>query len=240
MESSSDERLLTLIKRHGTHPTAFQALEAGLDHWLYTAGPEREARGVVAYVQKGRYRVVAGMPIVGAPDYRGLIAAFLADTDAAGERALFFSADDALQASIAGAPSTKVRDWLAIGLQPEWDPTHYHTDGPERRTLRAQVARAKRKGVEACAFDGRALADSGDELRAEIEEVIEGWLASRRMGVMRFLVDLQPFHHASERRYWVARRDGRVVAFLAAVPVYQRDGWFIEDMIRLPSAPNGT
>ncbi|MEO1270674.1 MAG: phosphatidylglycerol lysyltransferase domain-containing protein, partial [Myxococcota bacterium] len=31
-----------------------------------------------------------------------------------------------------------------------------------------------------------------------------------------------------------------VVAFLGAVPVYQREGWFFEDVLRHPEAPNGT
>lgn len=240
VERCNDERLLAIIKRFGSHPTAFQALEDGLQHWVYCADGETEPRGVVAYVRSGRYRIVAGMPIVGRPDYSSLITAFLTDTQDAGARTLFFSADEVLQASLDGAPQCLDRDWLSIGLQPEWDPTRYHTDGPERRSLRAQIARAGRKGVGAEEVDAALLAASGTELRSQVDTVISAWLGSRRMGVMRFLVDLQPFHHASERRYWVAQRGGRVVAFLAAVPVYTRRGWFIEDMIRLPDAPNGT
>jgi lysylphosphatidylglycerol synthetase-like protein (DUF2156 family) len=60
------------------------------------------------------------------------------------------------------------------------------------------------------------------------------------MAPMGFLVDVQPFAFADERRYMVAEQDGRVVAFLAAVPVFARGGWFIEDLVRRPDAPNGT
>jgi phosphatidylglycerol lysyltransferase len=38
----------------------------------------------------------------------------------------------------------------------------------------------------------------------------------------------------------VAEREGKVVAFLASVPVYARGGWLLEDLLREPSAPNGT
>ena len=30
------------------------------------------------------------------------------------------------------------------------------------------------------------------------------------------------------------------MGFLAAVPVFQRKGWFFEDVIRVPEAPNGS
>jgi CheY-like chemotaxis protein len=38
----------------------------------------------------------------------------------------------------------------------------------------------------------------------------------------------------------VAERDGAVVGFLAAIPIYARPGWFFEDFLRDPDAPNGT
>jgi hypothetical protein len=38
----------------------------------------------------------------------------------------------------------------------------------------------------------------------------------------------------------VAVRDDAIVAFLAIIPIYARAGWFLEDLLRDPSAPNGT
>jgi phosphatidylglycerol lysyltransferase len=60
------------------------------------------------------------------------------------------------------------------------------------------------------------------------------------MAPMGFLVDVQPFHFAVERRYFVAEREGALVGFLAAVPIYGRNGWLLEDFLRDPHAPNGT
>jgi len=57
---------------------------------------------------------------------------------------------------------------------------------------------------------------------------------------MGFLVDVQPFSYPGERRYFVAEREGALVGFLAAVPVYARAGWLFEDLLRDPQAPNGT
>ena len=61
----------------------------------------------------------------------------------------------------------------------------------------------------------------------------------RRMAVLRFMVDPQPFSFRQERRYLAETQSGPV-GFMAAIPVYGRNGWFFEDVIRVPDAPNGT
>jgi phosphatidylglycerol lysyltransferase len=38
----------------------------------------------------------------------------------------------------------------------------------------------------------------------------------------------------------VAEACGRVVGFLGVIPIYARGGWFFEDFLRDPAAPNGT
>jgi phosphatidylglycerol lysyltransferase len=77
-------------------------------------------------------------------------------------------------------------------------------------------------------------------VRVAAERLVRRWLLSRKMAPMGFLVDVQPFDFPEERRYFVAEREGRVLGFLAAVPVYGRGGWFFEDFLRDPDAPNGT
>jgi phosphatidylglycerol lysyltransferase len=57
---------------------------------------------------------------------------------------------------------------------------------------------------------------------------------------MGFLVDVQLFDFAEERRYFVAEREGAVIGLLCAVPIFARGGWFFEDLLRDPRAPNGT
>jgi len=42
------------------------------------------------------------------------------------------------------------------------------------------------------------------------------------------------------RRCFLAEFEGRVVGFAGVVPVPARAGWFLEDLIRDPEAPNGT
>jgi phosphatidylglycerol lysyltransferase len=57
---------------------------------------------------------------------------------------------------------------------------------------------------------------------------------------MGFLVHVEPFTFPAFRRCFVAQLEGKLVAFAGVIPVPARRGWFIEDMVRSPDAPNGT
>jgi len=57
---------------------------------------------------------------------------------------------------------------------------------------------------------------------------------------MGFLVQLHLDSAIEERRLFGSYLGASLVGFLSMVPVFARRGWFIEDLIRLPEAPNGT
>ncbi len=231
-------RVLRVLQACGTHATSFQILESGYTYWFDPAVSEPGA--VVAYAAHGRYRVVAGAPLAPAGDVAAVAARFIAESTRLGCRVLFFQADDDFIEELRGLDAPPAFDVVPIGELPEWDPRAYHTDGRERRTLRAQVQRARTQGVRVRSVEPEELASAPGALRAEIEGVLAAWIAARRMSAMRFLVDLQPFHMPAERRYFVAEQGDRAVGFLAAIPIYQRAGWFFEDVLRVPDAPNGT
>lgn len=221
-------RVIALLRNHGNHATSFQILERGLQ-WWFDGGD-----AVVAYVEAAGARVVAGPPVAPAASMADVVRRFVAASG--GKRVVFFAVeDDFLEALRRGGVA---HDAVTVGVQPEWAPGAWSIDGKERRSLRAQVHRAQNKGVRVRRLSPAEIAAA--PLRAEIDWVLHRWLASRRMSVMRFLVDLQPFTLPAERRYYVAERGDRAVGFLAAVPVYGRRGWFFEDVIRVPDAPNGT
>jgi phosphatidylglycerol lysyltransferase len=76
--------------------------------------------------------------------------------------------------------------------------------------------------------------------RAELDALIARWLASRTIAPMGFLVQVDPFVFPERRRFFVAEQSGKIVGFLGVIPIYARDGWFFEDFLRDPDAPNGT
>ncbi len=218
-------RVLELIRRHGWNATSFQVLEPGYRYWF---GDD----ACVAYVDTGRAWVAAGAPIAAEAALPAVTAAFVRAAREARRKAVFFGVEERFAAT-SGLPSFKV------GEQPTWDPQAWSDGVRASRSLREQLRRARSQGVSVRAITGAELAP-GSALRVAIDALVKRWLASRPMAPMGFLVDVEPYGFAEERRYWVAERAGVLVGLAIAVPVYGRAGWHIEDLLRAPDAPKGT
>ncbi len=221
-------RVLSLLRRYGWNSTSFQVLEEGFRYAF-----DEEVDACVAYVQTAGAWVVAGAPIARPNASGGVVERFLAKAREAKRRVAFFAVEERfLRAHRVSS--------VHIGEQPTWDPAAWDATVRETRSLREQLRRARAKGVVVRSVRADELTERGAPLRQAIDLLIARWLGSHGMAPMGFLVDVQPFDFPEERRYFVAERDGCAVAFLAAVPVYARSGWLLEDLLRDPSAPNGT
>lgn len=220
-------RVLSLLRRHGWNSTSFQVLEEG---FRYAFDDELDA--CIAYVQTAGAWVVAGAPIAEPDAWGRVVERFLATARKAKRRVTFFAVEERFLRAVRLSS-------VHIGQQPTWDPAAWDATVRESRSLREQLRRARAKGIAVRSVRPDELTVHGP-LRPAIDVLIGRWLASHAMAPMGFLVDVQPFGFPEERRYFVAERDGRAIAFLAAVPVYARGGWLLEDLLRDPTAPNGT
>src|SRR5439155_13381748 len=79
-------------------------------------------------------------------------------------------------------------------------------------------------------------------LKDDTALLCDGWLKARRCAMrLGWLFQLDPFQHAARKKFFTARDEsGRLIGFLSASPMPERVGWYLEDVIRLPSAPVGT
>lgn len=227
-QAPSDEhrRALELVLRHGWNATAFQTLGAGYTYFFH-------GDGCVAYVDTGSAWVVAGAPIAATESLVETTRAFLHAASQAGRRCCFFGTEERFLRATADLMRS-----LQIGEQPVWDPRSWADTLARHAGLREQLRRARAKGV--CVrpvmpgeLETGALGDATKEL-------IDGWLATRGMPPLGFLVQLSPFTFPGHRRHFVAERDGHVVGVAHVIPVPRRSGWFIEHFVRAPHAPNGT
>ncbi|WP_373047635.1 phosphatidylglycerol lysyltransferase domain-containing protein [Vulgatibacter sp.] len=225
LRARQQARVLGLLRRYGWNATSFQVLEPGLRYWFCGAD------AAVAYVDTGRAFVVAGAPIAPAARVGEVAARFGGFAARCRRRVRFFAVVDRF---LEAAPF----DAVQVGEQPAWDPGEWPRILRESRSLREQLRRARARGVVVRQLAEAEAAEG--PVRAHVEALVARWLGSRHMAPMGFLVEVHPFGFASERRYFAAERDGRIVGFLAAVPIYARGGWFFEDLLRDPAAPNGT
>ena len=215
--------------RYGWNAAAYQILNPGLDLWFSRA---RDA--VVGSSRHGRTRVVAGAPVCSAERLGEVAAEFEGDAATHGEQVLFFGAGARLEQIYRDRSDHRL---VSLGAQPVWHPSHW--DGLVRQgaSLRAQLHRARNKGVMVHEWPVER-AERSDSLRAVLAE----WLATRGLPPLGFMVTPDLFGRLADRRVFVAERGrgSEVVAFLVATPVPARRGWLVEQWPRRRSAPNGT
>ena len=77
------------------------------------------------------------------------------------------------------------------------------------------------------------------ELEQEIADVVSSWESSLPSAPARSILQTSPLLHVEDKRLFTARRDGRVQAVLACSPVPAADGWYLEDLVRVPGAAVG-
>jgi hypothetical protein len=216
-------------------------LETGFQVWEDPRG-----RGVVAYADTGAAWVAGGEPLAGPDAVVDVASAFFTDAYRRRRRACFF----ATEGQLAALPDMRR---LLLGEQPVWDPAEWTAMLAGARSLRSQLRRARSHGVTVrrVAPDELVAAAEGpggaggraappSPLRAALDALVTRWKAGRAMAAMGFLVRVEPFTAIEERLLFVAERNGVPVALLSMAPVYARDGWLFEDLLRDRSAPNGT
>ena len=254
------ERFRASLRAYGRNATSFQLLESDFRVWFdESVGSDttlrdtmlrdtsegevqpaerlgvhsrRAASCAVAYVDTGSAWVVGGEPLAPEHEVHAVAERFLDAAQRAGKRAAFFATEGRLVTS----PRF---ERLLLGQQPVWDPAEWDNTVHASRSLRSQIRRAQSKNATVRELQINEIA-RGTPLRIELDALVQRWQAARAMAPMGFLVRLEPFTHAEQRHLFVAEQDGRVVALLSMAPVYARNGWLFEDLLRDRTAPNGT
>jgi len=227
LHAADQARVLTLLRDYGWNANSFQVLEPSFRY--YFDGED----ACVAYVATAGAWVAAGAPIAPPNRLNEVARRFVAAARSQGRRAVFFGTE---QRFVELAPFSTIM----IGEQPEWRPAAWQETLRGSRSLREQLRRARAKGVRISAVQAHEIVDPEQPRRRAIEALIARWLGSRSMAPMGFLVRVHLFDFAEERRIFVAETDAGLCGLLGLIPVYARDGWFLEDLLRAPEAPNGT
>jgi len=222
MDTSPEEALTAarrLILEHGWNATAYQILNPGIQRWFTSS-----ADGVVGYVEHSGHWVVAGSPICS----RDRLPEVVEELERAGRRArrriCYFAADERLAKVLAARGPW---DRLYLGAQPCWDPRGWSEILERKGSLRAQLNRARNKGVTVEEWSPkRARGHEG------LKRILAQWLSTRGLPTLHFLVEPQTLARLFDRRIFVALRAGEPVAFLVLTPIPQRKGWLVEQNVR--------
>ena len=234
-----------LVLRYGWNATAYQILNPGIRLWL---PPAEDA--VVGYVRHARVRVVAGAPVCAHSRLLDVAHEFEDEARTRRERVCYFGAGTRLESVLRLGPR---RSTVLLGAQPVWRPSGWPAIVARRASLRAQLNRARNKGVVVTEWTPREATGN-----PRLRRVLAEWLSTRGLPPLHFLVEPETLSRVEDRRVFVAERatdgaprdgggdgagDGATrepVGFLLASPVPQRNGWLVEQIIRGRRAPNGT
>ena len=220
-------RARELVLAHGWNATSYQIVNPGIGHWFSARGD-----AVVGYVRHAGTRVVAGAPVCAAVRLPEVAEEFEADARRAGDRVCYFGAEARLESAYRDSPAHAL---ALLGAQPAWEPAAWAGAVRGHASLRAQLNRARNKGVGVAEWDASRASDS-----TALRDVLADWLGGRGLPPLHFLVEPDTLERLDDRRVYVAEHAGRVVAFVVLSPVPARSGWLVEQFVRSRTAPNGT
>jgi hypothetical protein len=172
-------------------------------------------------------KLAAGKPVCSPDDFPAAVAGFEAFGRSRNCHVCYVGATESMRELLAASANHSA---IAIGAQPVWNPADWPRIVRTRRSVRAQLNRSINKGVHIETFPPADAAHNPG-----IDRVLSDWLRTRRLPPMHFLVEPEVLAGTVDGRLLLlARREGRIVAFLVAAPVAARNGFLIELLARSP------
>ncbi|MBW8771839.1 MAG: DUF2156 domain-containing protein [Gemmatimonadetes bacterium] len=201
-------------------------LNPGFRYWFTPAGD-----AVVGHVPRKRVWVVGGAPVCASHRLEEVAEQFERAAHAAGARVCYVGAQGRLARRCLPDPGFAA---TVLGTEPWWDPAHWDALVAGRPSLRAQLNRARNKGVSATVLPPGSGSDPA------LEALLGEWLATKGLPPLGFLTTPWLLADLRDRRLIVAERGGRTVGFLVLTPIPDRAGWLVEQIVRGRNTPNGT
>jgi len=220
-------RAREIVLMHGGSATSYQIINPQMKLWFSSTDD-----AVAGYIVRNSVRAVAGLPVSDSQRMRDVVQEFELDAEAAGERVCYFGSELAHE----DLPGKKRSySMIQLGAQPSWSPGHWDTMLSRRASVRAQLNRARNKGLSVVeCFEGISRS------KQETYRCLDEWIASRGLPPLGFLAESGMIRFLYDRRLFLALRENEVVAYLIAAPIPRRNGWLIEQNVRGEKAPNGT
>lgn len=217
---------LEMLQKYAENPSGFLTLNDGNRYFR-----DPDVDGVICYRPVGRYWIQFGGPIAGAADRGELLDRFRL----AARRAKRRVAAVQIPQGDAGLYAERGLRVSQLGMSYAVSLAGFSLRGKKFVKLRNKISRAGRVGAEP--------AEVGlHRHEAELAEIDRAWLRSkgRFAKELEFMVGEVGGAVQGMRRLFLARVDGRPVAYISFSPVYgERPGWLHDLSRRLPDSPPG-
>lgn len=209
------------LQEWGTNTHSFLSLYPNVEHFTLEG-----VQGFIPYVETANLVLVAGDPIAPQKAILFLIGGLLRYSLERGKRLGMLPARGAYRALLEEIGF----DTVYIGKEPMFDLKRLPKLGKANRQA---VNRAVRRGIKIVEYD--------KSYREDLERLSNRWQNGHEIPPLQFLFQLRPLELEEHKKIFLAiSQDGNLLAFLSCSPIYARNGWYLEDLIRHENAPNGT
>ncbi|MFH1642139.1 MAG: DUF2156 domain-containing protein [Nanoarchaeota archaeon] len=216
-----------LLKKYAYNTISFQSLIDGLNYFEVT----QRIEGFIPYIKIGHTFLAVGDPICDEDSVYDLVHDFRKFCKKEKSYCCFLSVSEKFKhkLDLMGFGNLK------IGEEGIFDFPAYSFEGSKMKVLRNSVNHAKNKGVTV-----RRVEYYNDLIFSKILKLNNEWLTTRKVKGFSFLLKLNPTENFDEKIIFIAELDNVIVGYLSCIPIYKRNGWYFEDLIRSEAAPNGT
>lgn len=222
----NQDEVKSLLKKYGRNTISFQSL---IGSFSYFSIPEIE--GCIVYTKAKRTILVIWDPLVSDEDFFELVQRFRTFFRSKRYNCAFLSITKECKKRL------EIMDFwsIKIGEEAIFDLKEYSFEGSSMKSNRNYITRAKKEWVTI-----EKLKTANKEIYKILSEVSENWLKSKKVKGLSFLLKLDPLLHFEDKIIFVAKVGEKIVAYLSCVPIYQRNGFYFEDLVRSKEAPIGT
>ncbi len=210
------------IRRYAKNSNGFLTLYEGYQTF------DAEGGGSLSYVESGSAWVGATEPLAEPHRISEVLSQFVYTAVTQKKSALILPVDRTTMEKAKGLGFKA----LQIGTEPYFDLMQYQPQWHLPDSSRG----LKNKGARVEEFRPEKIPAAQ---KNRCNELLKEWLGTRKMAPLSFLNRVEPWNLAEEKRYFWIQHEGQIWAYIAAVPIWSRNGWYFVDLIRSPEAPIG-
>jgi membrane associated rhomboid family serine protease len=217
-----------LLLKYGDNSNSFLALYPGY-HYFYLDDP---TKGCIPYIQTKNAWVGLAEPL-GEPEVQiEMMRAFAREAKLEGKGVVFLPVGKKFK----NVAATDGFHSLQIGSEPYFNLDYYPVTGRDWLDVShsAKALRAKNYSVKRFEFG-----TCGREVRLELKQILQEWIESRKIGELGFVNRVEPELLAEQKAHFYVKNQDRIWAFVSAIPIAPRKGWYFIDVIRRSDSPAG-
>ena len=216
------------LKQFGDRTSSFMTLYPGFQSY------RNHHAGQIRFVETHKAWVAGTEPLAATDERASLFEKFSQAAFHRGKNPIMTPTTDRLSQELAQRGSHRIQ----VGAEPVFDLTRYFSDKdpldrfPHARTLVRRGLRVREITAEENA--------QNPELSEQLKKLVDHWLSARATVPLSFLNQIDPWRFGEHKKLFVVEQGRKILAFLSAVPIFARNGYFFADYIRAPRTKAGT